>query len=197
MPCCRWKHSDFCVFVLEWKNYFLGQWSNKSHFFVGALKLSSIESFLDFLFDSICGPERNGSLKLTLDPLDVSFGPRVINLTDGDTIVIGQIIFFYIKKNFTLKPALDMRNAKIFEEKTLWMNVDFIHLVIIDLLGWFTDNNLMYFLIIVVGGVGADEDDFELVDDGGLDVAFFLSEGSGNGPGKSELTGVLILSLKV
>jgi hypothetical protein len=60
------------------------------------LELSSIESFLDFLFVSIGGPERNGSLELTLDPLDVSFGPRVVNLTDGDTIVIGQIIFFYI-----------------------------------------------------------------------------------------------------
>jgi hypothetical protein len=90
-----------------------------------------------------------------------------------------------------------MRKAKIFEAKTLWMNVNFIHLVIIDLLGWFADNNLMDFLIIVGVGVGADEDGFELVDDGGLDVAFFLSEGSGDGPGESELTGVLMLSLKV
>ncbi len=69
-----------------------------------------------------------------------------------------------------------MRNAKISETKTLWMNVNFVHLVVINLFGRFADHNFVDFFVVVGCGVGRDQDGFELVDDSSLVVALFFVE---------------------
>jgi hypothetical protein len=70
-------------------------------------------------------------------------------------------------------------------------------MVVIDLFCRLSDNDLLDFLVIFGSAVRADKDDLELVDYSGFVVTLFLVEGAGDGPGESELTGVLILSLEV
>lgn len=77
------------------------------------------------------------------------------------------------------------------------MNVNFVHLVVINLFGRFSDDDFLDFLVVVVGAVGRDKYGLELVDDFGFVVSFFLVEAAGDGPWEGELTGVLVLTLEV
>ena len=88
-------------------------------------------------------------------------------------------------------------DTKISEARTFGVNVHFVHMVVIDLFCRLSDNDLLDFLVIFGSAVRADKDDLELVDYSGFVVTLFLVEGAGDGPGESELTGVLILSLEV
>jgi hypothetical protein len=77
------------------------------------------------------------------------------------------------------------------------MDVNFVHLIVVDLFGRLSDDDFLDFFVVVGGAIGVDEDGLELVDDFGFVVALFLVEAAGNGPGEGELTGVLVLALEV
>jgi hypothetical protein len=69
--------------------------------------------------------------------------------------------------------------------------------VVIDLFLRLSDYDLFDFFVIVGVVVRAHKDDLELVDYSGFVVTLFLVKAAGDGPGESELTGVLILAVEV
>ena len=94
MAGCGRVDTDLCVLVFEREGNPLGHRANQAAAFVGAVELYGVQCLLDLLFDPIGRSQHYGPLELALDPFEFPLRSCVVNFTDHNTVVVGQVVFF-------------------------------------------------------------------------------------------------------